>query len=249
MRTALLIVLALALVLSASAVWATSTQQDGLAGLSPGGNVPGLIGNYQTNWTSVGGSSAWHGWWDNDDGRWVPVTGAGGDDGLMVTAYVELYASQTQVTDAVFHWGALPFPPQSAVLPGTIVQNHPCWVGIRKEGWVEADKLTKGSNLYFKKDAMGGLAAKPDSDGFGGIPLGDNTDAIPIAFEIKVDAGGYYAMDWSGGVGSANWGWYSPGRMPVGTHNYNFKITATPDLYQPDGVYELEPQVIVVPDL
>jgi len=247
MRTALLLVVALAL--SVSVAWATIGQEDGLAGPSPGGNAPGLIGDYQTNWTSVGGSSAWHGWWDNDDGRWVPVAGAGGDDGLKVAAYVELYASQTQVTEAVFHWGALPFPPQSAVLPGTIVQNHPCWLGIRKDGWEQADQATDGSNLYFKRDAMGGTAAKDDGEGFGDIPLGDNTNPIPIAFEINVDAGSYYPMNWSGGVGSANWGWYSPGRMPKGTHDYNFKITATPDQYQPDGVYELDPQVIVVPDL
>ena len=248
MRTALLIVVALALVLSAGAAYASTPQEDGLAGWPSEGNAPGLIGDYQTNWTQVGGNQSWHGWWDNDDGRWVPTTGAGGDDGLMVTAYVELYASQTQMTEAVFHWGALPFPPQSAVLAGTIVQNHPCWVGIRKDGWVEADKTTKGSNLYFQEDAMGGTTAKPDP-GFDGGTLGDNTDPIPVTFEVNVDGGSYFAMDWTGGVGSANWGWYTPGRMAVGTHNYNFKITATPDQYQPDGVYELDPQIIVVPDL
>jgi hypothetical protein len=228
---------------------ATVGQEDGLAGLPPGGNAPGLIGDYQTNWTSVGGSTAWHGWWDNDDGRWVPVAGAGGDDGLVVKAYVELYASQTQQTLALFHWGAVPFAAQSADLAGTIQQNHPCWVGIRKIGWVQGDKLTKGSNLIFQKDAMGGTTPKPDGAGFGGIALGDNTNAIPITFKINVGTGGFYDMNWEGGVGSANWGWYSPGRMPVGTNTYNFRVTATPAPYQPDGIYELDPQIIVVPDL
>ena len=66
---------------------------------------------------------------------------------------------------------------------------------------------------------------------------------------VNVDGGAYTAMQWKGGVGAANWGWYTPGRMPVGNHNYNFKITATPALYQADGIYTLDPQVVVVPDL
>jgi hypothetical protein len=66
---------------------------------------------------------------------------------------------------------------------------------------------------------------------------------------MSIAGSAYYAMDWTGGVGSANWGWYSDGRLPVGVTSYIFKVTATPDPYQGDGKYTLDPDIVVVPDL
>jgi len=248
MRTALLIVVALALVLSAGAAYAATPQEDGWAGLGTGGFETGLIGNYQTNWTQVGGNQTWQGWWDADDSRWVPVDG-GGDDGLVVTAYVELYAGQTQKTEALFHWGKPPFAAMSAVLPGSIVSNHPCWVGIRKPDW-EQTHQADASALTWDSSFPGWSSGIVTSPVVSGVSvLGDTIAAIPITFAMDVAGGGYYPMQWTGGAGSANWGWYSDGRLPVGTTAYNFKITATPNAYQADGKYTLDPQIIVVPDL
>lgn len=238
-----LIVAVALLMLVGTAAMAGENAEDGWAG-SPGSG--GIYGAYWTNWTQTGGSNSWTGWWDNDDSRWVPATGVGGDDGLVVEAYVELYASQAQQTKAVFHWGAPPFAAQTAVLKGHIVQNHPCWVGIRKDGWLQGDE-TQASQLAFEKDGFGGTAAKPDDQGFGEA-LGD--DVSPISLEWKIKVGNTLAeMDWSGGVGAANWGWYSPGRIPVGAVDYEFQVTATPNPYQADGKYTLDPAVILVPDL
>ncbi len=248
MRKLMLLTLVAVFALSAGAAWGTATVDDGWAGPDPGGYEPGLIGDYQANWAVAGaGSSSWAGWWDADDGDWVPTVG--GDDGLEVTAYVELYASQEQENEAIFHWGLPPFGAQSVALNGTIVSNHPCWVGIRKDGWVEADETTKGSNLVFQKDFWDRTGPVTSPVVSGASDLSDTTADIPITFDMDVAGGGYYPMNWSGGVAAANWGWYSDGRLPAGTVNYSFKITATPDAYQADGKYELDPQVVVVPDL
>jgi hypothetical protein len=252
MRIALLIVVALALVLSASAALAAVNQADGWAGSPSAGYLGELSGDYQTNWSTAGtGTSSWTGWWDADDNGWVPAAGGGGDDGLKVTAYVELYASQTQVNEAIFHWGTPPFVALNVDLNGTIVSNHPCWVGIRKAGWQEAD-VAKASKLSLSGPGgrdFWGRTTGVSSPNFPGVSTGDSASDIPIAFSMSVGPSPFYAMDWSGGVGSANWGWYSPGRLPVGTTNYQFRITATPSPYQSDGKYTLDPQVIVVPEL
>jgi len=239
----MIVVLALALVLCAGAAWAVPSY-----GVIPAtGGYTGTITDYQTNWWDVSGSSSWHGWWDVSG--WVPAGGVGGDDGLTVTAYVELYASTSQQTNAVFHWGQPPFSPMATVLAGSVVENHPCWVGIRKANWVEADQA-KASHLSFASTFSNwnpsGLVTTPV---FPGTVTGDTVADIPLTFEMNVDGGAYAAMQWTGGVGSANWGWYSIGRVPVGSHNYSFKITALPNAYQGDGKYVLDPQVIVAPDL
>ncbi len=237
----------LGLLAFAGAAYAAGSQEDGWAGASSAGFDDELIGDYQTNWATGDESQSWTGWWDGDDAAWVPTSGTG-DTGLEVTAYVELYASQTQETKAVFHWGQPPFGALNASLDGSLTSNHPCWVGIRKDGWVQADELTKASNLVFQKDFWNrsGPVATP---AFPGTSTGDTTADIPLEWNMRVGSGAYDPMDWSGGVGSANWGWYSGGRLPVGSTSYRFKITATPDPYQADGKYTLDPEVIVVPDL
>jgi len=228
--------------------FAASGQEDGwagspLAGAGPNGEA-GTTRAYWTNWVATSGQGNWQGWWDNDDSRWVPV-GVGGDTGLVVEAYVELYASQTQQTTAVFHWGQPPFAAMNAVLAGNMVSNHPCWVGIRKDGWVQGNQ-DKASKLH-QVAAFGGTGPKPNDGPY--APLGDDTADIPLTWLMNVNGGAYAAMQWTGGTNQSNWGWYSAGRVPVGANSYNFLIQATPAAYQADGKYEIDPDVIVVPDL
>jgi len=238
------VVVVLALLSFTAVVFGAQDQEDGWAG-DPDAGSGGISGDYKTNWVWTGAEESWEGWWDNDDGEWVPA-GEGGDVGLTVEAYIELYASQTQQTKAVFHWGQPPFAAQSAILEGTVIQNHPCWVGIRKDGWAESDN-TKAASLGFVEDGFGGKAAKSDAGEY--APLGDTIADIPLTWEMAIAGGSYHAMTWTGGTNAENWGWYSDGRVPVGTVDYFFKITATPDQYQADGKYELDPDVIIVPDL
>jgi hypothetical protein len=250
MRIALLVLVVLAL--SAGMAMAAANQDDGWAGYPTAGYDNELTGpssatDYQTNWWLASGSTTSESWWDGDNSKWIPA--GGGDDGLVVKAYVELYAKQSQQTNAVFHWGKPPFPAMSAVLNGSIVQNHPCWVGIRKAGWVAGDMTGKAAHLGWEKSFAAWPTGVVTSPAFPGTATGDTIADIPLTWAMNVDGGEYSAMQWTGGVGDANYGWYSIGRLPVGTHDYNFKITATPNLYQADGKYTLDPQIVVVPDL
>ena len=226
MKTILSGIIVLSMLVFASAAFAATGVNDGLFGNN----------GYQANTVTVtGDNNIGAMWWDLDDGKWIPAAGTG-DTGLIVTGQVELYASQEQQTTANFHWGTPPFPALTANLNGHVYMNHPCWVGIRKAGWVQSDQLTKAAAMPKTDDPM---VAHPGLD---------QDAAIPLTWAITVGVGSA-PMQWTGGVGQANWGWYSPTRLPVGHTDYSFNITATPSAYQADGTYTLDPDVVIVPDL
>jgi len=232
----LMVVLMVVGLLSAAAVAFAAPIADGYGGVTN-----------MSSWVSTGGSSSWYGWWDYDDGGWVLGT-TYSDDALVVRAFVQLFVSQTQQTQADFHWGVPPYGPLTAVLPGKITQNHPCWVGILKSSWGVGDQ-TKASELPLTEALYGPTAMT--SPAFPGMAsTGEDATAIPLDWKMTLFVPGataHSAMNYI--QGSAGWGWWSPGRLPVGATDYQFEITATPKAWQADGIYTLDPDVVVVPDL
>jgi hypothetical protein len=210
--------------------------------------VPGFAApqqpEYWSNWVTTSGGGSWTGWWDAAASNWVPAGGiVTGVQNLSVDAYVEMYAKTTLESQATFHWGLPPFAAQTAHVLGTCVQNHPCWIGVSKANWSQ----TEGNHLGYVDGS--GTGQKPQSEGFGPA-LNDTNANIPIAWGMKVGTDAtIYPMAWTGGLNQANWGFYSPGRFPVGSTSYEIQITATPDAYQADGRYTLDPEVVVVPDM
>jgi hypothetical protein len=201
-------------------------------------------GTYWTNsaWTS-GSSTSSGNWFNAASSSWVPASGNSDETPLSVDAYVELYCQRTQQTQATFHFGIAPFTAQTAHVTGTLVENHPCWIGVSKANWTQDNS----HSLTF--DAAGSYAgAHPNNDGNLAYPTNDATTAIPITWNLQV-AGTLKPMVWNTGLNQVNGGWYSDGRMPVGTVPYEIQITATPAQYQADGHYTLDPDVVVLPDM
>jgi len=202
-------------------------------------------GAYWTNSVATSGYAASQANWFSATGStWVPLSGSNSDETpLSVDAYIELYCARTQQTQATFHWGVAPFAAQTASVTGTIVENHPCWIGVsKKSNWT----LAEASNLAFDE---AGSYAPARTNGTPGVPTGDSTANIPITWKLKVGSAAPSAMLWDTGLNQGNPGWYSDGRMPVGTNSYEIQITATPTAYQADGHYTLDPDVVVLPDM
>lgn len=209
-------------------------------------------GAYWTNSVSTSGtSSSSANWWNNSAsvvngnvmGGWVPVSTSSDETPLKVDAYIEMYCARTQQTQATFHWGLPPFAAQTAHVTGTLVENHPCWIGVSKAGWT-----TNNSNVLKFDSATSYAGAHPTNDGNLAYTTGDSTADIPITWALQV-SGTTKPMVWNTGLNQVNGGWYSDGRMPVGTVPYEIQITATPAAYQADGHYTLDPDVVVVPDM
>jgi hypothetical protein len=203
-------------------------------------------GTYWTNSVVTSGNAVSSAnWWNTTASNWVPTSTSSDETPLAVDAYVEMYCSRTQQTQATFHWGLPPFAAQTAHVTGTLVENHPCWIGVSKANWTP----TNSNVLKFDLGTSYAGAHNVGNDGNNMYPTGDSTADIPITWKLQVAGGTINNMVWNTGLNQSYGGWYSDGRMPVGTVPYEIQITATPAQYQADGHYTLDPDVVVLPDL
>jgi hypothetical protein len=208
----------------------------------------GPWGDYWRNYVTTGGNTATSAnWFDTTTSQWIPTGSSSDNDAITVDAYIELYCSKTQETTAAFHWGQPPFHAQTAALKGTLVENHPCWIGISCPGWTTLNVAEKAHNLVFDP-ATSYAGAHPNSDGTMISPTGDTIANIPISWKLAF-GGNEYALDENTGLNQSFPGLYSAGRMPVGVTPYEIRITATPAEFQGDGHYSMDPNVFILPDM
>lgn len=231
-----------------------------VAAMAAGGDWMGTSaqGTFWTNSVATSGSNlSTANWWNTTAGNWVG--GGNSSDApqvIVVDAYVEMYCQRQQQTQATFHWGQPPFTAQTANVTGTLVENHPCWIGVAKTGanaWVDGDGVVGGQASVLKFDLSNSYAEQHGgtalgNDGNNAYATNDTTKDIPITWALNV-AGTTRAMKWNTGLQQQYPGWYSDGRLPVGNIPYQIQITATPDPYQADGHYSLDPDVVVLPDM
>jgi len=237
MRTALLLVVALALVLSASAVWAAS-------GINRGTQ------SWLTTYSEAnGGPGTWSGIYNGvGDGKgWYNQIVTGNQANLTVAADVELFCSQTWENTGVYFHKADATNPPPVVLPGTMTSNHGEWIGLVADAPVGAGIF----NLERKYDYRLNLVTKGDFN-------------IPLVWEMRDSVGSGWspwkapeAIDTAGADGTiptAVW-WLLGNNTPgssggqAGAYQYEFQCTAQMSQLQQDGRYELDPAVVVSPEL
>jgi hypothetical protein len=241
MRTALLMVVALALVLSASAVWAVVLTDDGLAGPTAGTSpnpdyVPQVGGNTVLNdWVEYAGGYTSTGVYDGDDYKWLLQSGSGGT--IDVKALIEMWCTESlDATQVVFHQAG-PGYSQSAYVGGSIQSNNGQYWGVSKGTWGQGDQ-NKADYLQFTKDVLRRTTTP-------------NTPTLPISWALSDDGGSTYnAGSWDGGNNATNWGyWWLLSSGATGNIPFTLRITIDPSTYQDDGIYDLDPNIVVQPAL
>lgn len=235
-KVMLLMVVAL-LVLSVSAAMAAPGQADGLAGTPLPGSA-GVIGDPFSNWTLTSGAFSNVVMWDIDDSKWVPISGTYPAPNLTMTADVEMRVEESGETSLYWHVFDTGAYVPAGYLHWGLSQNHPCWVGITKESWGSADGAPGGDATVLKW-ASGYAPPKPE-DIAGG-------DKIPFTVFFSQDGGPEVASVYTEGAGG--WGYWSPARVPACDHWGYWKIVLDLKYHQPDGRYELDPILQVVPEL
>ena len=234
MRTALLIVVALALVVSASAAMAE--------GLNTG------TGSWTSTYSEAnGGAGSWNGIYDTTHG-WGYQTSSGNTANLTVAADVELFCSQTWANTGVYFHKADATNPPPVLLPGTLTSNHGEWIGLVADAPVGAGIFNLQRKYNYRLDLV---AVKGDFN----IPLvWEMRDSVNLGWSPwkapeSIDTAGA-----DGTIPTAVWwqlGNNTPGSSAgqAGAYQYEFQCTAQMSALQQDGRYELDPAVVVSPEL
>lgn len=239
MRVALAIAVALAL--STSMAWAVVSSPDGLVGATAGTSpnpdyVPTVGGHdYSNYWVETsGGGSTGISIYDGDDYVWLPTPNP--DTGnIAVKALIEMWCQEYLSANSVVFHQAGPGVSQSVTLTGWLKSNNGQYWGVSKGTWGETDQAD-ADNLYFVEDVLRRTTTP-------------NTPTIPISWELD-DGSGFVAGTWSGGNNQQDWGyWWLLDGGATGNIPFSLKITITPDEYQDDGIYELDPSLVATPAL
>jgi hypothetical protein len=223
MRTALLIVVALALVLSVSAAWADPT-----AGW----------GKDNTNWSSATGAyTASQYVYEWDTYSWQEGSDAG-TEGFAVTADIEMWLDMAfSATSIYFHIGHDPGPSPTfhRDVTGWLASNNGQHLFVSKppEFLPEESEITK---LVFMNDI--------------GHREGQTADDIDVNWLLD-DGGGFVAGTYSdaGNNGQLSGVQWKLNDGAVGYHTFTIRCEITPDRYQPDGFYEMDPVLVASPVL
>jgi hypothetical protein len=233
MRIALLVLVVLAL--SASVAMAT--------GLNQGTQLWTL-----TYSEANGGPGTWSGIYDTTHG-WGSETATGNGANLTVSADVELFAIQTWDNTGVYFHKADTSTPPPVVLNGTLTGNHGEWIGLEAKN---EHNVSLPINLL-SRVANYRLTA---------VTKGDYT--IPLVWEMRDSVGSGYSawkapeatdtMGADGTLHAAYWwllGNGTPGTTAgaAGAYLYQFQCTAQMTQLQQDGRYELDPTIVVSPEL
>jgi hypothetical protein len=225
MRTALLLVVALALVLSVSAVWADPSAGWGYDDT----NSSSATGAY----TATGYIYRYPGYtWEMgvDD----PVNGGG----FAVTADIEMWMSMNfAATEIYFHIGEDPGPsPEfNRDVNGWLSSNNGQYLFVTKED--QQPPQATITQLDFQHNIFGGSTPA-------------NCPPIPVEWWLS-DSGAMRQGTYStGGNNNQLWGvtWLIDNGT-AGYHPFTIRCKIKPDRYQPDGYYEMDPVLVVSPEL
>ena len=247
MRTALLMVVALALVLSAGAAFAYDDDspivQNGLipeaAGWDPPGSAGSLPGGASDNFTYLWGGGWWDAIYDDDGGPnpWFNIGGTPGIENINVTCDIELYCYESlSANNVYFHLKGDNYDPRSAVIDGLIKSNNGEWVGI--------DLGDPNKNAF---QLVG------TTNGFGNsVVASPGYEPIPVVWELSEDGGATWRVADAVAWGTSNtvyamW-WLLANGEPC-DHAFKFRITIDPKYHQPDGQYVMDPALVVDPVL
>jgi len=222
MRIALLVVLAL--VLSAGVLYA-----DPAAGW----------GQDNTNWSQATGSyDASNFVYDWSIYEWLQgVDNPVGGGGFTVKADIEMWMNMHfDATDIYFHIGRDPGdnPTLQRDVAGWLTSNNGQWLFVSKPDF-QPDEA-EITELVFMNDI--------------GHRQGQTADPIPVNWLLN-DGSGFAAGTYSTGGNNGNlYGvtWLLNGGSR-GLHNFTIRCEISPDRYQPDGYYEMDPVLVCSPEV
>jgi len=164
-----------------------------------------------------------------------------GIDGFTVTADIEMWMNMAfYANDIYFHIGKDlgPNPKVSANVGGYLSSNNGQWLFVSKpDAKPLEDDITK---LYFQHNIFGGSSPSP--------PL-PPAPPIPVAWFLTDNSGIERAGTYStGGNNSQLYGvtWLLD-EGTAGIHYFNIRCEISPDRYQPDGYYEMDPVLVSSP--
>jgi hypothetical protein len=219
MRTALLIVVALALSLSVASA-------DPTAGW----------GKDNTNFSSATGAyTATNFVYDWSTYTWM-LGAETGVEGFAVTADIEMWLNMNfDATSIYFHIGQDPgaSPTFSQDVTGSLSSNNGQHLFVSKppDFLVTEAEITK---LIFKNDI--------------GHRDGQTASDIPVTWLLD-DGSGFVAGTYSdaGNNGLLSGVQWLLNGGTVGLHDFTIRCTITPEQYQPDGFYEMDPVLVASP--
>lgn len=222
----------LALALVASAVLAAGEHNTG-----PNG-IPGWGQNNTSFSAASGASSITNAVYDWDTLSWQLGT-ATPDQAFTVEADVEMWMSMGfNATDIYFHIGndLGDNPKMSQSVNGWLNSNNGQYLFVTKPAGVNVTESAM-TTLTFKNDI--------------GARDGQTANPIPVGWYITDNSGQEKAMEFStGGNGGQEVGMMSLlDNGSRGLHNFSIRCEISPDRYQPDGHYEMDPILAASPAL
>lgn len=199
--------------------------------------IPGF-GQDNTNWVAADGGSSMSSYVYNPDTyTWdegIPT----GTDGFTVEADIEMWMSMAfNAQDIYFHIGADlgDNPTMSANVGGWLSSNNGQYLFVSKpDSQPSADDISK---LMFKNNIFGGNTPA-------------NVTPIPVKW-FCTDSTGEHEMSYStgGNNGQLYGATWLLDNGATGLHIFNIRCQISPERYQPDGHYEMDPVLAASPIL
>ncbi len=223
MRIALLVAVLLALAVGAA--WADP--------------APLGFGHDNTNWSSATGEYTGSNFvYDWGDYAWVPGAETPGGDGFTVTADIEMWMNlYFGATDIYFHIGRDTLgAPMDQDINGWLASNNGMYLFVSKGVAPQQPSQDAISQLVFQNDI--------------GHRAGQTADPIPVEWWIS-DSTGWHQMTYStGGNNGQLYGvqWLLDGGSR-GLHNFTIRCRISPDRFQPDGYYAMDPVLVASPEV
>jgi hypothetical protein len=257
------LLLALAATALAVPAFATTGVDDGLsynaasngAGMGHFSNPNAAYPFYRTSWvgdgwstegaacdfyTATRGAYSWSGVYDYDDYKWICVDGAAKP--ITIIADVEMWCQEIATASEVyFHFGRGQASQSDAFITVTLNSNNGQWWGVSKGTWGQNDQAD-ADNLKYLEDGFGRTTQGPGTNG--------SDQDIPLQWAISENSGPFTPGQWTGGNNLQDWGyfWLIDGGNP-GSHTFQLRMRITPNAYQNDGRYYLDPHTVVKPVL